>query len=317
MVRKVDVSVTAGGADVDIIDGAFTNTRLNVAGRAKIKKGLTNELPERNDILKAEINGKPVFNGLVKSTTRNGDGTVSITAYDEFFIMKRATVPTETANDLLKNILKRLFERYSIRHRIEISDERKIKTTLEFSGKTLDEIAFWATKWMDLFWYVDTETGEVVVTSDLPANERDLEYVLNPTVENNEIPYSKVVVYGESPTSEKGQGKQHLISKKRVKGVAGSGEPVFRYKSKAVRTQEHADRAAASILREFFMQTKLGSVTVVGRPDVGVFDLFNMPEQLGGRSHVVGGVKHILNNEEGYKTRIDVAADPREAPTEG
>jgi hypothetical protein len=311
---EVDVSVTAGGIDIAVIDGEVENTRLNVAGVANIKKGLAPELPERNDILTVEINGEPVFNGIIKSSADNGDGTVSVKAYDEFFIMKRATVPTETADDYLREMLRRLFERYNIRYRLEIPDGYgEIRTGVEFSSRTLDEVALWITRWLDLYWWVDVESGEVVV-GEIPTDERQLEYVLDSGVDEGTPPYEKVVVYGESPKSQKGQSTQHLVAKNRLKATAGSGEPVFEYKSKAVTSAEMANRTARALLREFWAQSQVGSITCVGRPDIRVFDLARLPEHLGGAEYVVSSVKHRLSSEDGYRTKIDTIADPQGAP---
>jgi hypothetical protein len=310
-VDEVSVSVTAGGIDIRVVDGEIDDTRLNKAGMAKIKTGVADELPAEGDELQAIINGEVVFTGEVYSSTDNGDGSIKVKAYDEFIKTKQAARCVFTEDDFLRSTIRRIFESYGIDYRLEIDDDRTIKTNVELSRRRPDKVLWWMVRWLDLLWWIDIETGELVV-GDPPMNERQLEYVLNSGVEEGGAPYQKVVVYGESPKSRKGQSTEHLVSKERVKGVAGDGEPVYEHKSKAVKSQEQADRTARALLREFWMQSKLGSVKVVGRPDIHVYDTVTMPEHLGGESHLVTGVKHRLNNDDGFTTTISVGANPEE-----
>jgi hypothetical protein len=308
---EVDVSVTAGGVDIGIVDGVIDDTRLNKAGMAKIKTGVADELPEEGDELQASINDETVFTGEVYSSSDKGDGSIKVKAYDEFIKTKQAARCVFTEDDYLRSTIKRIFESYEIDYRLEIDDDRKIKTTVELSRRRPDKVLWWMVRWLDLLWWVDVSTGEIVV-GDPPMSERQLEYVLEPGVEEGGPPYQKVVVYGESPKSRKGQSTEHLVSKERVKGVAGNGEPVYEHKSKSIKSQEQADRTAQALLKEFWMQSKLGSVKAVGRPDIRVYDTITMPEHLGGESHLVTGVKHRLNNDDGYTTTISVGANPNE-----
>jgi len=314
-VDEVSVSVTAGGTEVGVIDGVVDDTRLNKAGMAKVKTGVADRLPEQGEEVRVRINDTPVFTGEVFSSTDNGDGSISVKAYDAFYNMKQPGDVASTHNDYVRDILSRLFEFFDIPYRLEIDDDKKLKTNVEFSNRKPDKILWTLVHWLDLLWWVDVETGEIVV-GDPPMNERQLKYVLSPNAEEGGAPYSKVVVYGESPKSRKGQSTEHLVSKERVKGVAGTGEPVYEHKSKAIKSQEQADRTAKALLREFWMQSKVDGVTVVGRPDIRVFDTIQMPDHLGGETHLVAGLEHVLNNDDGYRTTINVGADPREVPVE-
>lgn len=306
-VKEVRPEIKAGGIDVAVVDGVTDQVRYNKAGMAKIETGVAESVPSDGDELQFHINDNPVFKGEVHDVTDNGDGSISLTAYDEVFKTKQQGSVVTVESDYIRDIITRLLDFYDIDHRLNIDDDRKIKTTVEFSRRSPDKILDWLTKWLDILWWVDVETGEIVVGNP-PVNEHQLEYVLDSSVEEGSPPFEKVVVYGESPTSRKGRGKEHLISKEKVKGVAGSGEPVHETKHKAVKSQEMADRTAKAILKEFWRQASLGSVTVVGRSDIRIWDRIQMPDHLGGKEYVVAGVKHRLNNKDGWTTEIKVAA---------
>jgi len=314
-VDEVSVSVEAGGIDVKTIRGYSDTTRLNQAGVAEIKKGLATELPLEGDEFKMDINGERVFTGIVYSSSVNEDGTISIKAFDQFIKLKQAERCAFTENDRIRNIIKRILEAYDVDYRIQIDDDRKIVTTVELSHRKPEKVLWWLTKWLDILWWIDTETGELVVGNP-SVEQKDIEFVLGSNVENGSPTYEKVIAYGESPKSRKGQQTEHLVAKERLKGTAGNGEPVLRTKSRAIRSQEQADRAAKALLRESWIQAKMGTVDIVGREDIRLFDRMTMPEILGGQTHTVTGIRHKLSNEDGYTTTLSVGADPEEIAIE-
>jgi len=314
-VDEVSVSASAGGVGIGIIKGYIHRTRLNQAGVAEIQKAVASGVPSTGDSFEVEINGTAVFNGIVFSTQFNEDGSVSIKAFDEIIKLKQAERCAFTENDRIRNIIKRILEAYDVDYRIQIDDDRKIVTTVELSHRKPEKVLWWLTRWLDIKWWVDPETGELVVGDPKPE-DKDLQFVLDSGVEEGEPPYKKIVVYGESPKSEKGQETEHLIARDRLKAVAGKGEPVKKVKGRGIRSQEQADRTAKAILRESWTNAKMGSVKIVGREDIYLFDRITMPDRLGGAKHKVTGIRHDLSNEDGYTTTISVGADPEEVDFE-
>jgi len=88
--------------------------------------------------------------------------------------------------------------------------------------------------------------------------------------------------------------------------------PIFEYKDYQISTVAQALQTAESLLRDMAKQQADGEITVVGFPEVEIFDGVVMPsspeQPMGGATYGVYKVTHYLNNSEGFLTKINVAA---------
>lgn len=91
----------------------------------------------------------------------------------------------------------------------------------------------------------------------------------------------------------------------RVDESEGLQEPTFTFRSREIKTQEQADKAAKKIIDELLNQTKGGNVTMVGRSYVKPHDKLQLPDRFGGGEYLVNKVTHNFNSSDGFVTVVE------------
>lgn len=180
-------------------------------------------------------------------------------------------------------------------------------------------------RWTNSEWYVDKDN---VVQMGVPKTTiRQLDYVKDTSDGKKTPPYQSVRVVGSDLVAEEGWEADPMIQdtsqsatvrienfadeEKNTEFVVGeTQEPVFEYKSTSIKTPKHAIETAKSLLYDLVKQTQSGSVTVVGRPDIELYDVIQMPEYLGGYKYIVRGIEHNITGENGFTTSINVGTVP-------
>ena len=118
--------------------------------------------------------------------------------------------------------------------------------------------------------------------------------------------YAGVKIWGESPSSVKGADTSHWLTKKEVKGEAGSG-PTLSLDDAAIRDTKTAETVAKA--RETRLRYSFGaSVEAVGRPEITLGDTVTIDSvpysSLGGKMEV-RGIEHYLSKLKGFTTTVD------------
>lgn len=87
--------------------------------------------------------------------------------------------------------------------------------------------------------------------------------------------------------------------------------PTYQYVSEEISTDKQARRVALKIADDLRKQQGDGEITVVGMPEVQPFDAVVTPssnsQPMGGQTYGVFAVTHLINNSDGFKTKIEVA----------
>lgn len=117
-----------------------------------------------------------------------------------------------------------------------------------------------------------------------------------------------VEVYGESPCSQ-GQGEQAYawLTKKEVKGSAGSSGSLLQLNASTARTQAIADDIAQAMLVRR-QQKQRGQIRILGGPNIQLGDAITvtkMPLSQQNGSFKIVGVTHRLNRQQGFYTLIN------------
>jgi len=88
--------------------------------------------------------------------------------------------------------------------------------------------------------------------------------------------------------------------------------PVYEYIDYSLTTEEQIISVARSLIKELIKKNASGDITVVGLPEIELFDIVRLPNStdrpLGGAEYSVTKVTHELSGKNGYITRIGVAA---------
>jgi len=310
---NVDIDLVADGLEVGVVEGQVKLDRFNRSNMLKCKTAVAESAPEKGSEGEISINGTPVFTGRVYESSEKGDGTVSFKCYDASHKLRSSplnfSIEASRGGIIRSILIKTGVEDYNVR-----VGESEIKT-LEFTGKEAAKALKNVVIESDRQWWVDAQN--VLQVGPPPTQERELELVLSSETKDGQQPFEKVVVYGTSPTPVEGLSKNHILSKEQIKGVAGSADKegeTYTHKSKHITTQREADKAAKNLLREFWRQRELGKISVVGRADIRPYDHVLTPERLGGERHLVSGVTHKLNKDDGWVTVIEIGRTLEEFP---
>lgn len=144
-----------------------------------------------------------------------------------------------------------------------------------------------------------------------------LEYITDASDGKTTPPYQSVRVIGDGVVSEEGWSKSSLIREDPVTSTltvnreqGKLAEPTFVYRNNEINTQQEADNVANKLIQNLIEQSGNGSVTVVGFPEIRPSDAIEMPnterQPMGGARYGVGEVRHILNAQNGFVTKISV-----------
>jgi len=116
---------------------------------------------------------------------------------------------------------------------------------------------------------------------------------------------SGVVVQGESPSSFEGADTSHWLTKRQVKGVAGSGAHLL-IQDPTVRDKDTAEKVATAWL-DALTRTLYGIVKAVGKAEVKLGDTIELKEMRNSKMNgvfQVRSVEHFLSKNEGFTTII-------------
>jgi len=126
----------------------------------------------------------------------------------------------------------------------------------------------------------------------------------------------KLVVEASIATLQSDEGESGGL----VANFGETREPVFEYIDLEITTQEQGREAAKSLISDLATQQQDGSITVVGFPEIEPNDGIVLPQAdtpdkrnyrprqpMGGGGYGVYEVKHRLNNQNGFTTKITVS----------
>jgi len=276
-------------------------TRFNKAG--EIEATTLDEYAEGDQVV-AFINQVPVATGEVTEAKDNSDGSYEIVANDVTFKMKNTTVTEAFQKIGVGEIARKALNKVESPNTIDVPSN--LVTSAEYTNAKVADIVEKMAKIGNKDWWV-TPQGELKI-ADYQSSEYQLENVVEATAGKKLPPYRKVVVYGESPTSELGIPTIHLLKKGEVKGTVGQGEPVFQHKDRTVKSQQEADNMAEKLLKEFKRRRAEGYVKIVGRAEIRPLDIVKMPSHLGGERYLVDRIKHVVDASNGFTTEIRCGA---------
>lgn len=161
------------------------------------------------------------------------------------------------------------------------------------------------------FDFYATVEDKLVFAKYSPAHTHRFTYgdqILSATLDQPSPRITGVEIYGESPISQ-GQGEQAYswLTKKEVKGTAGSNNCLLQWDNPTARTQAIADNIAQALLTRK-QQKQRGQLKVVGTSQVQLghaIAINKLPLDQQNGSFKVIGVTHRLNCHQGFYTLIN------------
>ncbi|HLA10970.1 MAG TPA: hypothetical protein VJ023_10290 [Pyrinomonadaceae bacterium] len=134
--------------------------------------------------------------------------------------------------------------------------------------------------------------------------------ILDLRMTNTKPPADRVVVYGESPSSNQGSSTWHWLAKdlSSFRAELGEGVSTFAIEDVALRTKDAADSLATSKLGALKDRAARGKLKVMGNPELklgNAIEIKNAPKpELNGLFKVTA-VRHVLDKRSGYLTWVD------------
>jgi hypothetical protein len=134
--------------------------------------------------------------------------------------------------------------------------------------------------------------------------------VLDLHLRNHQPVSDHLVVYGESPASNRGSDTWHWIAKdlSPFRGEVGKGANTLAISDGSLRTKDAATNLVTSRFGALKDCATLGKLKILGNPEVKLgeaIEIKNAPKpELNGLFKVIS-VRHILNKREGYLTFVD------------
>lgn len=165
--------------------------------------------------------------------------------------------------------------------------------------------------------YFDADGKLVVHVFDKSTADHVFNYgidILDLKVHNREPTSARVVVYGESPSSQQGSDTWHWITKDVAPFQGEAGEESARMLAlpdAALRTKDAADAGAKARLRSITEQATTGRLRLLGDPTVqpaDAIEIKNAPKpELNGLFKVLS-VRHRFSKQTGFLTDVDFSA---------
>jgi hypothetical protein len=160
--------------------------------------------------------------------------------------------------------------------------------------------------------YFDTENKLNVSAFAKTSADHTFHYgidILDLVAQHEEPAASRVMVYGESPSSNQGSSTWYWLAKdlKPFRGEVGDGSRLAVLGDRALRTKDSADTQAKSKLGAVKDQASTGRMTILGNPEVKVADAIEVksapqPELNG--LFKVASIAHRYSKRHGYVTHI-------------
>lgn len=153
-----------------------------------------------------------------------------------------------------------------------------------------------------------TEEGELVFKRYAGKKKHTLEYgkdVIKAEFLNSPKLYQGTAVYGESPSSSKGANTYHWLTKKEVKGSAGSGV-LLAIHDVAIKTQDDAGKVSQAVQSRLEYTSSL-MVDTVGDPEIRLGDAIVLKGFISNSmkgEYEINGLEHCLSKASGFTSRI-------------
>lgn len=314
IIQKPTATVTVDGMELLPTKITANTNRWSEAGEAEVAGLWQHEDPPAKDgELQIDLNDITVFTGDVKNVTPEEGDSVTITGVDAIKKLLKTKIRVNFDDAYLGEMIDKVMG-FVPDVEYEHDFPRPVKGSPNFSKRPLTEIINQITRLGDVLWWIDTENVLQIKDVDSEIHKLDPHFIEEePTAGEEESPYQKVIVYGESPASHSasdsqlgGHGTGHIIAKRKISASAGSGEPVYRHESNQIRTKEQAQIAAEAILKEFRMQRASGNIGIIGEgAPIRPFDVIEMPEELNNEQYLVSGIKHTFSNRDGFISDVN------------
>lgn len=335
-VQYIDPRVSVGPWNYHVTEISNKTNKYNEIDTATLTVlPMRNELePEEQEEVEVEINGERIFTGFVGDVKDNRDGTYEITAFNQIHKLKVNNINVNVSNymSVSKLLENHVFPKANIdNYEINLIDTASIlygvknippfdnRVTMDRNNTPAAQIVDDLAKLANAVWWVNSENK--LIFGSPHTQVQQLEYITDTSKGKTTPPYRSVKVVGDNVVSRGGWQDRNMVSKEptvaaRSIDIEGDGKdyavrqellpPTFVYKSKDIKTQKQAETIAERVAEKLIQQTKSGWVECVGRPDLEVYDVIEMPEMFGGERYLVSGVEHTITNNDGYITRINV-----------
>lgn len=160
--------------------------------------------------------------------------------------------------------------------------------------------------------YFDTANQLTVARFDKSSSDHTVRYgvdILGLSISRHQASIERVVVTGESPSSNQGSNTWHWIAKDifPFRAEAGNGSTSVLVQDGALRTKDSTDSAAGAKLRAIQEQAVAGTMVTLGNPLIRVCDaieVVGVPSPEANGLFKVCSVRHRLNKRSGYQTQV-------------
>lgn len=312
IIQRPTVTVQVGAEEFSPVEIDISTNRFTTAARADVSAVLEEVMPRQGQALRIDINGVRAFTGSVESSQDQGDGSVSFHAFDLVKKLFRTPINATFDSATLRTVVQEVTNAIGTSAFIDVPLDTRVSP--EYNNTPATKVLNQVTKWGDVLWWVDRRNFLHVEPPNPTTHAFGPAFIeTGGDAGEKEIPYSRVIVVGGQAASEStsgdspgGEQAAHMLSKYSISASAGTGEPVFRYQSKQIRTSTQAQRVANAVLKAFMRQRAQGTVGVVGEGiPVRPLDVIEMPDKLNNERYLVNSIKHTFNNEDGLVTDVD------------
>lgn len=298
--------------------------------------------PSFNDRADLDINGRDVFQGVIRSVKDNEDGGFELRVMNSLYELKNSTVTLSiTGNQprLISKVVKMVCDAAEVDCNVDMDFWTaesvgpndpfdyliRIERTEANCAKVLDYLA----KLANADWWVDN--NDVVqfglpdvslhkLKADIDVSPANDIFIKETSAGKDTPPYRGVRVTGDRVVSQKGWEYAPILSRAPIVAERAlffddsdgtwdvtkgkTNKPVFHYKSKELKSQGMADAVAQKLIQELQKQLQSGTVTVVGDERIDTMDIIEMPDEFGAAQYFVGKVSHTMGTNDGYVTKI-------------
>lgn len=286
-------------------------TQTDIAEVKGIWPDLDNRKPSTGAEIEISINGFRALTGTIDKSSSESEQSFTITASNIIKRLMREKIDN-AFNEVTLQYLASYVDVFTPAD-VVTSGLPDITVSPDFNEtpaiNVVDQIATWG----DVVWWVDPWNTVHIEPASPSIYKYGSEFIeVDPDAGEEDMPYNKVVVTGESPASLSetedyvgGYRTYHMLSKDKVSATAGASEPVFTYSSKQIRTQQQAELVANALLKEFQRQRASGTVSLIGEGmRIRPFDVIEMPDIIGGTRYLASELTHRFNNDDGFITDV-------------
>ena len=170
-------------------------------------------------------------------------------------------------------------------------------------------------------WYINDKNQVVFGKPEVSEENQDgtpieIKYVKEKDNGRVQPPYKGVKVVGGdiSRTEVRFEENKVGITTKYVKTynptIVEKGEkPRYKYEDPDINTREQAEKVAKNLLSKIKNREQSGSVTGLGNTEkISPYSIVRMPKQLGGYMFMTKFVKHNINNQDGFITKVGLGS---------